>query len=80
MKRSSSVKRPGFLHVFGMPIVLAVLSAFGLLSALLGDGVWDELSWITLGVPVGVIVWYVWFAGSGNGASLRCGRGGDKKT
>jgi len=32
------------LRVFGVPAALAVGSAFGLISALLGDGVWDTLS------------------------------------
>jgi hypothetical protein len=44
-----------------MPMLLAALSAFGLVSALLGDGVWDVLSWITLAVSVAVIVRHVWF-------------------
>lgn len=40
------------------PIVLGVLTTVGLLSALLGDGVWDALSWVTLGIPVVVCAWY----------------------
>lgn len=40
-----------------MPIVLFVLSIFGLLSALLGDDVWDVLSWLTLGIPLVIIAW-----------------------
>ena len=40
------------------PIVLGVLTTIGLASALLGDGVWDVLSWVTLGVPVVVSAWY----------------------
>ena len=37
--------------VWGWPVVLALLSSIGLLSALLGDGVWDWISWMGLGVP-----------------------------
>ena len=37
--------------VFGTPTVIALLSAAGLFAALLGDGVWDALSWLGLGVP-----------------------------
>jgi hypothetical protein len=33
-----------------------VLGTFGLLSALLGDGVFDVLSWISPGVPLLLIV------------------------
>jgi len=45
--------------IFRWPVALAVLSTFGLLSALLGDGVFDLLSWISLGVPLLLIV-FVW--------------------
>jgi hypothetical protein len=79
MKWSTSVKSSGFLHVFGVPMLLGALSAIGLVSALLGDGVWDLLSWTALGAPVAVIVRYVWLADSGNGASIARARGGDKK-
>ncbi len=47
------------LGVFGTPMLLALVSATGLLSALLADGVWDVLSWGALGTPVAVIAWYV---------------------
>ena len=42
------------------PIVLGVASAVGLLSALLGDAVWDALSWVGLGAPVAVAAWFAW--------------------
>jgi hypothetical protein len=35
-----------------MPLLIAAVSAIGLASALLGDGVWDVLSWLTLAAPV----------------------------
>jgi hypothetical protein len=47
-----------FLRMWGAPIVLAILTTIGLLSALLGDGVWDLLSAFTLGVPVLCCAWY----------------------
>jgi hypothetical protein len=43
--------------VYGMPLLLAVVSLIGLLSALVGDGIWDALSWFCLGTPVTVIAW-----------------------
>jgi len=47
-----------FLRVWLWPIILAALSLFGLLSALLGQGgVWWTLSWITLTAPLLVILW-----------------------
>jgi len=39
-----------------MPAVLAVASAIGLLSALLGDGVFDAVSWVALALPLAVLV------------------------
>ena len=45
-------------HVFGRPILLGLASAIGLLCALLGDGVWDVVSWVTLGVQLAIVIWY----------------------
>lgn len=44
-------RQSSFWKVFTIPVVIALLSAAGLFAALLGDGVWDGLSWIGLGVP-----------------------------
>jgi hypothetical protein len=38
--------------IFRWPVLVALLSVVGLLSALLGDGVWDVLSWCLLACPV----------------------------
>ncbi|ANI17596.1 hypothetical protein [Pseudomonas citronellolis] len=43
-------------RVFRWPLALAVLSLVGLISALVGDGPWDALSWFALGVPLAVIL------------------------
>lgn len=45
-------------QVFGAPLAIAVLSGVGLISALVGDYVWDILSWLALAVPVVVILRY----------------------
>ncbi|CAI4030288.1 hypothetical protein DNFV4_00716 [Nitrospira tepida] len=45
-------------QVWGMPVALAAVSAVGLISALLGDGVWDALSWLALGTPIAVSLWF----------------------
>lgn len=45
-------------QVFAAPLAIAILSAVGLVSALLGDDIWDALSWLALTVPVVVILWY----------------------
>lgn len=49
-----------FLQIWGWPIVLAVLSTFGLLAALLGTGMWHWLSWLSLAVPLAMIGYYTW--------------------
>ncbi len=40
--------------IYRIPLLIAAVSAIGLASALLGDGMWDVLSWLTLAVPVGL--------------------------
>lgn len=45
-------------QIFLIPAIIAVVIAFGLVSALLGDGVWDALSWLALLLPVVVIAYY----------------------
>lgn len=47
-----------FRQVFAVPALLALASAAGLVSALLGDGLWDGLSWLALGVVVGAALWH----------------------
>ena len=44
-------RRP-ITRIFLVPGIIALVVAFGLISALLGDGVWDAASWIALGVPL----------------------------
>ncbi|MEB6588592.1 DUF4175 domain-containing protein [Pseudomonas asiatica] len=38
-------------QIFAWPGLIAVLGAAGLFAALLGDGAWDALAWLGLGVP-----------------------------
>lgn len=47
-----SPRRQTLWQIFIIPLVLGVLSTVGLISALVGDGVWDGVSWITLGIPI----------------------------
>jgi hypothetical protein len=51
--RGATVRR-----IFRIPLLLGLLSAIGLVSALLGDDLWDALSWLGLGLPVAVILWH----------------------
>lgn len=47
------------IRIWTAPILLGVLSAVGLIAALLSDGAGDVLGWLTLGVPVAVVLWYL---------------------
>ncbi|EIK98660.1 hypothetical protein PMM47T1_01440 [Pseudomonas sp. M47T1] len=51
-----SRRRSRFGAVFGAPLLIALVGAAGLFAALLGDGAWDVLSWIGLGVPAVISV------------------------
>jgi len=44
--------------LWAWPIALGLLTATGLASALVSDGWGDAWSWLALGVPVGVMVWF----------------------
>ena len=51
-------RRQSLGDIFLIPAIIAVVSCAGLISALVGDDIWDVLSWLTLSVPVAVGVWY----------------------
>jgi hypothetical protein len=46
--------------MWGWPLVLGLLSASGLLTALVSDGWGDWWAWLGLGVPVAVMAWFAW--------------------
>ena len=48
-----------FWKVWGIPVIIGILSGIGLLSALTGDGFYDLMSWLTLGFPVVVTIWFL---------------------
>lgn len=54
-----SPRRQTLGQIFVIPFVLGILSTVGLISALVGDGVWDGLSWITLGIPILLCVYFL---------------------
>lgn len=47
-----------FMRMWGAPILIAILTIVGLISALLGDGLWDHISAFALGIPVALCVWF----------------------
>ncbi|MCS3414884.1 hypothetical protein M2399_004092 [Pseudomonas sp. BIGb0450] len=50
-------RQSSFWKVFGIPLAIGLLSAAGLFAALLGDGLWDSLSWVGLGIPAVIGIW-----------------------
>ena len=48
----------GFKRMWGVPILIGIITAVGLIAALLGDDVWDALSAVALAIPVVVAGWY----------------------
>jgi hypothetical protein len=52
-----SPHKPTWLRVFGVPIVIGVLSLAGLLSALLAGDLGRYFSWVALGLPAVIALW-----------------------
>ncbi|MDR3712256.1 MAG: hypothetical protein P4L51_05530 [Puia sp.] len=50
-------RKSNFRRVWGIPLSISCSILFGLLSALLGAGVWHFLSWISLSIPLVIIAW-----------------------
>ena len=50
-------RQSSFWKVFVIPLGIGLLSAAGLFAALLGDGLWDSLSWVGLGIPAAIGIW-----------------------
>lgn len=42
-------------RIFLAPAVIAGVVVFGLVSALFGDDIWDQASWVALTIPLAVI-------------------------
>jgi hypothetical protein len=53
------VKQPVSIRTWRMPIVLAAITAFGVLAALFVDGTSDAAGWVPLAVPLVVVAWFV---------------------
>lgn len=55
----SPVRSRPWLRVFGVPILLGVLTTIGLLAALIWVDVGKYVAWVTVGAPVAIVCW-VW--------------------
>lgn len=58
------LRKPIWQRTYILPTVVAVVSGVGLIFALLGDGIWDALSWLAVGLPVAIAAWVWWQATS----------------
>ena len=45
-------------RVWVAPSSMGLITVMGLICALLGDGVWDMLSWVALAIPVALCIFY----------------------
>jgi hypothetical protein len=52
-------KQASVRTIFLAPAILAIVSAAGLASALLGDGICDAASWIALATPLAVSLHFI---------------------
>lgn len=50
-------RRRSLTQIFAMPLALGVVSAIGLVVALVGDDLWDVLGWLGLGIPLIITTW-----------------------
>lgn len=48
-----------FRRVWLIPLLLALVTIFGLLSALLGTGIWHVLAWTALILPLAILLWKI---------------------
>ena len=51
--------RAPFGPIWSMPIFLGAITVASLASALLGDGIWDVVTWVGLCIPLAVIARFV---------------------
>lgn len=65
MKRQHNGAQSGW-QIFRWPLLMALANTIGLVAALVGDGWYDLLSWLTLGLTLVVMVaaWRGWNAGT----------------
>lgn len=59
MTRSSRPARQTLRQIFATPLVIGILSTIGLISALVGDDVWDGLSWLSLAIPCLLLIGFI---------------------
>jgi len=56
-RRPQPRERQSLTRMFAWPIVIALASIIGLVSALAGDGIEDVVAWLGLALPIVVFCW-----------------------
>ncbi len=51
--------RRSLTQIFLPPAMIALIVAFGLVAALLGNGIWDTASWIALAFPLALVAFFL---------------------
>jgi hypothetical protein len=64
--------RRSLYSILRWPLLVAVASGFGLVAALVADGMWDALAALSLFVPAALTVWF-WLRARGAGGSTPAG-------
>jgi hypothetical protein len=52
-------RRRSLREIFAIPAALGVLSAFGLVAALVGDDIYDLAGWLALATPLALMTWHI---------------------
>jgi hypothetical protein len=53
------MKKQLFKQIWHMPFYLGIITLFGLLSALLGTGIWYPVAWAAMVLPLAVIIYHL---------------------
>jgi len=51
--------RRSLAQIFLLPAIVALVVVFGLVAALLGDGIWDMSSWLALAFPLALVAFFL---------------------
>ena len=55
------MKNKNLTQIFKWPIALGVLTIFGLIVALVEDGVLENISLLALSIPIAVIIYFYYY-------------------
>ncbi len=58
MQKTGSCTPSAAWRVFRAPLLLAALIVLGLTATLFGVGIWRWFSWVAMGAPVVLCLWY----------------------